>query len=295
MSQEIIKRAGELGFIKVGFSPPVTPPFFNEYESWLAGGKNADMAWLERHAELRKNPSFLLEDCRTVISLAYPYSPDRPGTPDGLGVSRYSEPDKGDYHKRLRILCNKLVAVIKEIYRGCDVRVCIDSAPILERSFAYLSGIGFIGKNNMLIMPGYGSYFYLAEILTTAEIDVAPSEPIETLCGSCTLCMDSCPCGALETPFCLDAARCLSYLTIEKNGPVDAETGGKMGDCFLGCDRCQEVCPYNEKGGGMDIILPSSAELLNMDEESFKKRFGKSALARAGFEKIKSNIRAIIN
>lgn len=253
------------------------------------------MTWLERHAELRKNPSSLLKDCRTVLSLAYPHSLKKPGTSDGLSVSRYSQPDRKDYHKRLKILCDELADVIKKTHKGCDVRVCIDSAPILERSFAYLSGIGFIGKNNMLIIPGYGSYFYLAEILTTAEIEFESPGTIETLCLSCTQCIDSCPGGALERPFYLNASKCISYLTIEKKDPVDAEIGGKMGDCFFGCDRCQEVCPYNDKGGGIDIILPSSEELLDMDEESFKTRFGKSAFGRAGFEKIKTNIRAILS
>ena len=294
MSQEISNRAGELGFITAGFSSPVTPPYFDKYISWLSKGKNADMNWMERRVELRKNPSSLLKDCRTVISLAYPYSSQKPCTQDGLTVSRYSQPDLEDYHERLRILCNELADMVKNTYKGCKARVCIDSAPILERSFAYLSGMGFIGKNNMLIIPGYGSYFYLAEILTTAEIEAEPSMPIEILCGSCTLCMDSCPGGALDKPFCLDASKCLSYQTIEKKGPVNAELGGKMGDCFFGCDRCQEVCPYNKKEGEIIITLPATEELLDMDEEAFRERFGKSAFARAGLEKIKSNIRAII-
>ena len=293
MTQKIIDKAGELGFIKIGFSPPVTPPYFNEFTSWLSKGKNGDMAWLERHIELRRAPSSLLGNCRTVISLAYPYPSQKIVTRDGLSVSRYSQPDKEDYHGRLRRLCNELADEIKKSHRGSVSRVCIDSAPVLERSFAYLSGLGFIGKNNMFIIPGHGSYFYLAEILTTAEIAISSSSPMENLCGSCTLCLDACPGGALEGPFLINASKCLSYLTIEKKGPVDEGIGKKMGNCFFGCDVCQEVCPYNEKEGALNNILPSSGELLDMNEESFMKEFGKTAFARAGLEKIKTNIMAI--
>ena len=293
MSADIIERAKALGFLKIGFSTPRRPIYFNEFISWLSLHKNADMSWMERHTTIREDPLLLLKDCRTIISLAYPYSPHQPITQDGLSVSRYSQPDKDDYHQRIRTLCNDLVIMLKDMYKGCRARICIDSVPILERSIAYSSGIGFIGKNNMLIVPGYGSYLYLAEILTTASLNLSSIETMETLCGSCTRCLDSCPTGALERPFSLNASKCLSYLTIERKQHVNKEEGIMMGGCFFGCDKCQEACPFNRNGKSKEILLPSTKELLGMDRESFSERFGNTTLARAGVEKIQMNIRAI--
>jgi epoxyqueuosine reductase len=293
MSAEIIEKAKDLGFLKIGFSIPRRPVHFDKYISWLSGHKNADMSWMARNTRIREDPALLLRGCRTIISLAYPYSPTQPITPDGFCVSRYSQPNKDDYHQRIRSLCNDLVELLKEMHKGCKARICVDSVPILERSIAYSSGIGFIGKNNMLIVPGYGSYLYLAEIMTTAPLDIPSVDPMENLCGSCTRCLDLCPSGALEGPFSLNASGCLSYLTIERRRHIDKDEAIMMGRCFFGCDKCQEVCPFNKGEGSGEILLPSTDEILNMDKASFSERFGNTALARTGMEKIRMNIRAI--
>ena len=251
------------------------------------------MAWLERYQELRQNPAGLLDGCQTVICLAYPYSPKKPCTPDGFTAARYTEPDKSDYHDRLRALAKMLARFIVDSYPGTRTRVCVDSAPILERSLAYASGMGFIGKNNMLIIPGYGSYVFLVEILTTAFLSLPKNESRENQCGSCTLCVDACPTGALEGPFSIDASKCLSYLTIEDHGAVDNDTGRKMGKCFFGCDVCQEVCPFNEGRSSFNPCIVSTEEILSMHAKDFEQKFGKTAFARSGLEKIKGNIRAI--
>ena len=177
--------------------------------------------------------------------------------------------------------------------RDRRTRICVDSAPILERSFACASGIGFIGKNNMLIIPGYGSYFFLAEILSTVPMESLSAGAKDNQCGSCTLCIDACPTGALESPFLLDASKCLSYLTIEYKGHLDGFFGSKMGDCFFGCDVCQEACPFNKGEVTVDVSLPATDEFLIMDGGYFNKKFGNTAFARAGLEKLKSNIRAM--
>jgi epoxyqueuosine reductase len=288
-----VKKAKSLGFIAVGFSRPGAPLFFDRFQSWLAAGKQGEMNWIERHVELRKNPGKLLDGCRAIVTLAYPYSSRKPFTPDGFAAARYTEPGRADYHDRLRKLAKTLTQNIIENYPETRIRVCVDSAPILERSFAYASGIGFIGKNNMLIIPGHGSYVFLTEILTTAPLEFLKAETMENRCGSCTLCVEACPTGALEMPFSLNASKCLSYLTIEHSGEVDSKTAKKMRDCFFGCDVCQEVCPFNEKTGSRDISLPSTEEILSMGKKDFDERFGKTAFARAGLEKIKSNIMAI--
>ena len=276
----------------MGFCRPERPLFFDQFCSWIAAGKHGEMAWLERHQELRADPKRLLDGCGTVICLAYPYSSKKPCTPDGFTAARYTEPNKTDYHDRLRLLAKTLAHSIVESYPESRARVCVDSAPILERSYACASGIGFMGKNNMLIVPGYGSYVFLVEILTTAVLPLSKNRPMETQCGSCSQCVDLCPTGALESPFCLDASRCLSYLTIEDRGTVNRQTATNMALCFFGCDICQEVCPFNEARSSTDLCLPSTDEILNMEAEDFQDKFGKTAFARAGLEKLKDNIRA---
>jgi len=283
-----------MGFIGIGFSSPSRPVFFDKFISWLSAHKNADMSWLEKNLHLRKDPSLLLEGCRTIISLAYPYPASKPSTPDGLTTSRYCRPDQDDYHYRLKILCKEIIMLMKEYDSGCATRICVDSAPVLERGFAYSSGMGFIGKNNMLIIPGYGSYFYLAEIFTSIPLDVPPVQAMDNQCGSCNLCLDACPAWALERPFSINASRCLSYLTIESKGQVSPVEGMKMGNCFFGCDRCQEACPFNGHKESGKVLLPSSEEILEMQGEEFDRRFGKTSFKRAGLEKVKGNIRAIM-
>jgi epoxyqueuosine reductase len=292
LTEKIIQAASAMGFIGIGFTSPSRPVFFDQFTSWISEHKNANMSWLGRNLHLRRDPSILLEGCRTIISLAYPYSSNKPCTPDGLTASRYSRPDQDDYHYGLRRLCKEIVKVIKHD-SGCSARICVDSAPVLERSIAYSACIGFIGKNNMLIIPGYGSYFYLTEIFTSVSLEIPPAQTLDNQCGSCALCIDACPMGALEKPFSLNASRCLSYLTIENKDQVGPVAGKKMGGCFFGCDRCQEACPFNRHKDSKKILLPSVDEILNMQDEEFIKRFGRTSLKRAGLEKIKGNIRAM--
>ncbi len=292
--QELIEKSISFGFVAIGFSRARRPLFFDRFSKWIAEGKQGEMDWLVKHQALRENPKRLLAGCETVITLAYPYSSGKPCTPNGFSAARYCEPRKSDYHYRLRKLARKLARVIEKVHPGATTRVCVDSAPLLERSFAHASGIGFIGKNNMLIIPGQGSYVFLAEILTTAPFPFSETRLMENLCGACARCIDACPTGALERPYSLGASKCLSYLTIEKRGVVSNETGRNMGACFFGCDICQEVCPFNnEKDPGADLSLPSTDEILEMKDADFKREFGKTAFARAGLEKIKSNIRAL--
>ncbi|MCP4669571.1 MAG: tRNA epoxyqueuosine(34) reductase QueG [Deltaproteobacteria bacterium] len=295
-AREFTEKAISSGFAAVGFSRARRPPFFGQFSQWIAAGKQGEMGWLGKHLDVRENPKNLLEGCETVITLAYPYSSSKPCTPDGFSTARYSEPRKSDYHDRLRKLARNLALGIEKGHSGAISRICVDSAPLLERSFAHASGTGFIGKNNMFIVPGQGSYLFLAEILTTAPFPSSQRQPMENQCGACTRCLDACPTGALERPFFLDASKCLSYVTIEKPGVVSREAGRNMGACFFGCDVCQEVCPFNHnKDRDADLSLPSTERILEMKDEDFKREFGKTAFARAGLEKVKSNIRAVRN
>lgn len=292
-NQMFIDKAKDLGFIAIGFARPGIPLHFEFFCRWLRDVEVGDMSYLRKHIDIRGDPAKLLEGTQTIISLAYPYPAAKPLTPDGYAASRYSTPDQDDYHLRLRNSGKELSTFISELFPGSLSRVCVDSAPILERSFAEASGIGFIGKNNMLIVPGYGSYCYLVEILTTARFPIPTFKGHKNECGSCTRCIDSCPTGALKAPFCLDVSRCLSYLTVESKGDIDPDAAGKIGNTFFGCDVCQEVCPFNGQERGI-VSLPSTGDILAMSESEFNIAFWRTAFKRAGLEKLKSNIRALL-
>ena len=284
--------AKTLGFIAVGFSRPQRPAHFDLFLGRLSGGKRGDMAWLEKNLDLREDPSQLLAGCQTIISLAYPYPNVRHETQDGYRVARYADPSQEDYHFRLRQLGKDLSRWIQKAYPGSRTRVCVDSSPILEKSLAWQAGIGFMGKNTLMIIPGHGSYFFLAEVLTTASLSVPNVQLMPDSCGACSLCMEACPTGALEEPYRLNASKCLAYLTIEFKGEMDPASGRKMEKCFLGCDQCQEACPHNQGTPTVCRTMPPTDEILHMEEGPFRRRFGKTSLARPGMEKIKSNLRA---
>jgi epoxyqueuosine reductase len=285
-------RAQELGFIAVGFSRPHRPAHFDSFLSRLQDRTHGDMTWLERNLDVREDPSKLLEGCQTIISLAYPYPNARHETEDGYRVARYADPSRDDYHFLLKKLGEDLSGWIQKHYPGSRARVCVDSSPILEKSIAWQSGLGFIGKHTLLVIPGYGSYFFLLEVLTTAQLQYPAIEPTSDMCGACTACMDACPTGALEKPYHLNASKCLAYLTIEHKGAISPDLGPDMGRCFLGCDRCQEACPFNNGVITTNVTMPTAGEILRMREEDFKMSFGRTSLARPGMEKIKSNLRA---
>ena len=289
------KKAAQLGFIAAGFSPADPPLFFDYLQKWVKEGRHGLMSWMERNLDIRRNPEKLLRGCRTVISLGYPYSSQTPATRDGFTAARYTESGREDYHLRIKRLAGELAADLRNRFPGSRTRVCVDSAPVMERSYAYKAGLGFIGKNNMLIVPGHGSYLFLAEILTTAPLPSGRAHTMEGGCGDCTRCLDACPTGALARSRLLDASRCLSYLTIEDPRPVDAETGTHMGRGFFGCDACQEACPFNRREEVHNPVLPSSEEFLAMTEDAFAEKFGETAFSRAGLEKIKGNLRAILS
>jgi epoxyqueuosine reductase len=260
---------------------------------WVRSERRADMAWLGRNLDIREDPSLLLPGCRTLITLAWPYSSRKPASPDGWTVSRYARPDRPDYHIELKARCRILAAEIERLFPESRNRICVDSAPILERSMAREAGLGFIGKNTMLIVPAVGSYVFLAEILTTAELPVSRPRTVESQCGDCTRCLDACPTGALEAPYRLNASKCLSYRTIEGKGDVGPRDGKRMGICFLGCDLCQEACPLNPGKGSRKVSLPPVRDFFVMDEAAFRRRFGHTALARPGLGKIRSNLEAV--
>ncbi len=278
------------GFSRVGIAAATTPPHDADFRQWLAEGRHGSMAYLEKTRDLRRDPETLLPGARSVVVLAFPYSTAEPESPDGARTARYALSE--DYHRTLRSKCESLVAEWKgRTGIAMRHRVCVDSAPLAERDFAVAAGIGWIGKNGM-VLHEEGSYFLLCEILVDAELPF--DVPVFERCGSCTRCLDACPTSAFLRPGVLDATRCLSYWTIEQRGPIPPDIVSKMGGWIFGCDVCQEVCPYNtavelERN---DRAAPGLSEVLDMRSAEWKRRYRDTPLSRAGLAGMKRNAAA---
>lgn len=263
------------------------------FRQWLAEGRAGPMAdWLSRHEPFRRDPRVHLPGARSVIMLATdhasgPFQADEPCPPGRGRVARYAWGD--DYHDLLRERVNRLGSWLETRLPGCSSRGFCDSVPFPEREYAWLAGLGWFGKNTMLIDPEAGSYFLLTVLLTDALLPT--SEPVLVdHCGSCTACLDACPTQAFIEPRLLDATRCISSLTIEQKGPVDPGLRAAIGDRAFGCDICQEVCPWNRRAPGStepgfqpragEATLPL-ADVLNLGEEELRARFRGTPLLRA--------------
>ena len=236
------------GFDRVGFATAAKAPGAPHFRDWLQRGFAGEMHWLERNIERRVDPRNVLEGTRTVISVALHYAPPTPspaeiqseGDPPRGQISSYAQGT--DYHrvieKRIKAVCRELADLEPARYRWY-----VDTGPVLERDWAQAAGIGWIGKNTCSIHPEHGSYFFLGTILTT--LDIEPDGVATNHCGTCRLCLDSCPTDAFAGPYQLDARRCISYLTIEHRGPYEESLEEQVGDWVFGCDICQAVCPFN--------------------------------------------------
>ncbi len=291
-----------LGFDRVGFVPAGETPDFARYEEWLARGFAGEMDYLVRGREARRDPRKLLPEARSVVLVSLSYHVPDPGTlasaEHGRGwVSRYAW--GRDYHKVLKVRLRAAARLLETEHGARHTRVCVDSAPLLERSLAAAAGLGWIGKNTMLIDTELGSYTFLAALLCDLEIRTdATSAPDR--CGSCTACLDACPTNALAQPGWLDARRCISYLTIEKRSEVAPELAALMGEHVFGCDLCQEVCPWNRDAPETSVRdfhprpglrRPELAPLLDLDRTETLHRFAGTPLMRAGAEGLRRNAR----
>jgi epoxyqueuosine reductase len=288
LEERIKSKARELGFDLVGIAPAAQADDFDRLRDWLAQGFAGDMDYLHRHAEAHRHPTSILPEVRSVILVGMNYKPTADQEKDGTGarVARYAQ--GADYHDVLRGRLKQLLAWIQDEAPGCRGRVVVDTAPLLERDFARRAGLGWIGKNTMLLNKRFGSYFFLGALLTDLELQA--DQPHETShCGTCTACLEACPTAAFVGPYQLDARRCISYLTIELRGPIPTELRPGMGDWLFGCDVCQEVCPWNYKSpvaaeGAFlplpDLVAMDPAELLGLSEEEFRRRFRGTALTR---------------
>lgn len=280
------------------------PPHHEAFGAWLRQGFAGPMVdWLSRHESLRADPQHVLAHARTIVMLATDYatnacSPAKrvPGSPTERGDG--ADPGQGrvacyavgdDYHDLLRSRLNTLAAWLAERVPDSQNRGVVDSAPLAERDFGWLAGLGWIGKNTMLISPQAGSFFFLSALLTTIEL---PADiPLEVdHCGTCTACLEACPTNAFPEPRVLDASKCIATLTIEDRGAVRADLREGMGTWVFGCDICQDVCPWNRHAPVVNepAFLPRDdhatlplAELLTLDQATFRSRFRGSPILRA--------------
>lgn len=298
---ELMARLSSVGAYKAGVATvrPVPDDVMDHYSEWLKRGCHAGMTYLENHLEIRRNPELLLPGAKSIICCAFNYytPPSDSGTPEKpvgnqLKWACYALGD--DYHEVIRERLSKVTSWLTETC-GHECRICIDTAPIFERYWAVQAGLGFIGLNRQLILPGAGSRFFLAEILTTLPLEA--DSPCTLSCGSCHRCLTHCPGHALNTQtpkletqnskLCLDARKCLSYLTIEHRG--DLPDGVKLGSHIYGCDECQDICPHNcnspattitEFTPRPEILNLTTADILAMDRHTFSTLFCHSAIKR---------------
>jgi epoxyqueuosine reductase len=282
------------GFTRFGVARAQTPPGFEAFERWLDAGLHADMRYLAETREVRRSPESLLPGARSVVCLAAPHGAGAWSAADGSTLARYARGD--DYHGTLRTRALAAAEAARRRLGGAwTYRVCVDSTPIAERSFAAAAGLGWIGKNGCLIDAEQGSYLLLAEILT--DLDLPADAPAAERCGSCVRCLDACPTGAFAAPGVVDARRCIAYWTIEHRGPLPDSWKDAIGGHVFGCDVCQEVCPWNaprqraEAGAGWSPA-PGRAEILAMGKGEWRRRFGATALNRASRRGLQRNAAA---
>ncbi len=244
LTNALISEATTLGFAMAGACPAVEPGGYSRLLEWLDRGFGGEMDYLRRRQEAYRHPSGVLLGVRSLLLLALPYRSVEPancGT--GFGrVSRYAW--SSDYHDVVHAKLKQLAEFLREHVHGATARGVVDTAPLLEREFAELAGIGWIGKNTLVLNRQLGSWFFLAALLTDAELVYNETRPADH-CGTCTACLDACPTQAFVEPYVLDARRCISYLTIELRGSVPRELRPGIGDWLFGCDVCQDVCPWN--------------------------------------------------
>ena len=292
----------ELGFQALGFTGIALDQHRAHLDRWLAAGHQGEMEWMARHGDKRSQPDALVPGTCTVISARMDYLPDAAPAESILNqpelgyVSRYAL--GRDYHKLLRGRLARLAKRIETHLGGGRYRAFVDSAPVLERALAENAGLGWIGKNTMLLNDKAGSWFFLGEIYT--DIPLPPAPPKEqTHCGSCTACLEACPTDAFVSPWVLDARRCISYLTIEHAGSIPETLRPLMGNRIYGCDDCQLVCPWNkfaqisaEPDFAPRHQLDSQAlvDLFQWDEATFLARTEGSAIRRIGYERWLRNI-----
>jgi epoxyqueuosine reductase len=282
-------QAAKVGFDLVGACPAVEPQGLSNLARWIEAGYAGQMRYLESRLEAYRHPRYVLEGCRSLLMLGMNYRTAEPAAaaPGQGRVSRYAW--NSDYHEVLRQRLARLIDVLQTHVPSARARGVVDTAPLMEREFAQLAGLGWVGKNTLLLNKHIGSWFFLAALLTDQELHYDAPHAADH-CGTCRACLDACPTQAFVAPYVLDSRRCISYSTIEHRGDVPFAMRSGHGDWLFGCDICQEVCPWNSRAPrqrdpafapaeGMNPV--DLAALFELDEEAFRLRFRQTPLWRA--------------
>ena len=290
-------EALRLGFSACGFAKaePVSEEVAATLDRWTEMGYHAEMGYMERNRDLRLDPTLLVPECRTLIVVALNYYPKQVLPREGYQIAYYAYGK--DYHRVVKDKLHQLLAYIKTLAPEVEGRAFCDTAPLLERYWAVKAGLGFVGLNRQLIIPGKGSYFFLGVLAVNMDLESEPHD-MPLSCGGCKRCLLACPTGAL-TRDGIDCRRCLSYLTIEHRGPIPEEMAHKLGRRIYGCDTCQQVCPHNKNAESTEetafdmsaeVAALTSEDWREMSPELYKALFKHSAMERAGYEGLKRNI-----
>ncbi len=293
-------RAFSLGFDAVGFAPARLGPEARErLAAFLGAGQHGDMGWLAERVPQRSQPATLWPEARTVIAVVLSYSPE------GDALAALEQRDRGnisvyarnrDYHDVLKGKLKHLAQFLA-VQFAAEVKVFVDTAPVMEKPVAEQAGLGWLGKHTNLVSRGFGSWLFLGEVFTTLEISPEP-RPAGG-CGSCERCLQVCPTDAFPAPYRLDATRCISYLTIEHRGPIPLELRPRMGNRIFGCDDCLAVCPWNKFAqvgrdaklrARDDLAAPALADLAALDDAGFRARFSGSPIKRIGRDRFVRNV-----
>ena len=293
-------RAAQQGFDLCRFASASDPWASGErLRDFVQAGRHGSMAWMEETLERRSHPTALWPEARTAVVLGVNYGPDvdpmeAVAQPDRAAISVYARGD--DYHAVIKGRLKTFAGWLKAKFGG-EVKVFVDTAPLMEKPLAERAGLGWQGKHTNLVSRTHGSWLFLGSVLTTVEIEADAAETDH--CGQCRACLDACPTNAFPAPFQIDARRCLSYLTIEHEGPWPEEFRRKMGNRVYGCDDCLSACPWNKFAQTAhearlqardDLTAPPLAELAALDEEGFKARFARTAVRRIGRERFLRNV-----
>jgi len=285
LASRIKAQAGNLGFDPVGITSLGEPKTYAEFQRWLSRGFEGEMSYLSRGAEKRRDTRLPFAGAKSAVVVALNYGGKQPAGP----IARYARGD--DYHDIMTARLDELHRWIEHA-AGRDIagKPYVDTGPVLERDLAQRAGLGWIGKNTMLISPSHGSFFFLGALFLDLELD--QDAPFESdRCGSCTRCLDACPTDAFVEPRVMDARRCISYLTIEHRSDIAPELQPLVGDLLYGCDICQDVCPWNHKFAAelpdaalaprLENVAPDLVAISRLDDEGFRTRFRKSPIKRA--------------
>lgn len=295
-TQLIKQEAQRLGFdfcgiAKAGFLEEEAP----RLEKWLTQNMQGQMAYMANHFDKRLDPTKLVEDAKSVVSLIYNYYPEQDLTETSeLKIAKYAY--GADYHFVIKEKLREMLDNLQQTIGDFKARVFVDSAPVMERQWAAKSGLGWIGKNSLLLNKQMGSFFFLAEIICDLELEA--DGPVQDYCGTCTRCMDACPTEAIPSPYVVDGSKCISYFTIELKEEIPSEMKGKFENWIFGCDICQDVCPWNRfaKPHHENRFAPrdwkdwNKTDWKELTHEVFNKVFKDSPLKRPGFERLKRNM-----